>query len=191
MIGQFKIKDVERIHLFHWVFIKQLSLADSPLVYKKIFNIMHGRFLYIVAKWFDSVSFVNPNIPDEWRNTQWLDHSVPLATALPIFSPGHFQCILLRLCDSILIQLPILKMNHNLAKDILTNTQDNSKLKREKNKSLGFFFFSWVPSDSGIYLYIYIFRFLKLPLRDFPGGLVVKTLCFYFWGHRFDPWWGN
>ena len=26
---------------------------------------------------------------------------------------------------------------------------------------------------------------------DFPGGPVVKTLCFYFRGHRFDPWSGN
>ena len=26
---------------------------------------------------------------------------------------------------------------------------------------------------------------------DFPGGLVVKTLCFYCMGHGFDPWLGN
>lgn len=148
---------------------------------------MYTRSLYIVAKWFDSVSFVDPSdIPDEWRNTQWRDHSVPLATALPIFSPGHFQYILLRLCDSLLIQLPILKINHNLAKDILTDTQDNSKLKREKNKFLVFFFFHECQV-----IVTYIYGFKKLPLRDFPGGLAVKTLRFYFWGHGFDPWWGN
>ena len=28
-------------------------------------------------------------------------------------------------------------------------------------------------------------------LRGFPGGPVVKTLCFHCWGHRFDPWLGN
>ena len=152
MLGQFKIKDVERIHLFHWVFIRRLSLADSPLVYKKMFSIMYTRFLYIIAKWFDSVSLVSPsNMADEWRNTQWCDLSVPLAAALPIFSPGHFQSILLRLCDSLLIQLPKLKMNHNLAKDILTDTQDNSKLKREK-KIL--FFFPWVPSDTHRHTYM-------------------------------------
>ena len=152
---------METIHLFHWVFIRQLSLADSPLVYKKIFSMMYTRFLYIIAKWFDSVSFVNPpNIPDEWRNPQWRDHSVPLAAALPVFSPGHFQYILLRLCDSLLIQLPILKMNHNLAKDILTDTQDNSKLKREKKISIFFFHECQV-----IHTHIWIFKitFKRLP----------------------------
>ena len=28
-------------------------------------------------------------------------------------------------------------------------------------------------------------------LRDFPGGPVVKTPCFHFRGHGFDPWSGN
>ena len=174
MLGQFKIKDVERIHLFHWVFIRRLSLADSPLVYKKMFSIMYTRFLYIIAKWFDSVSLVSPsNMADEWRNTQWCDLSVPLAAALPIFSPGHFQSILLRLCDSLLIQLPKLKMNHNLAKDILTDTQDNSKLKREKK----FYFF--FPMSAKWYTHAHIYGFLKLPLKDFPGGLVVKTVLLF------------
>ena len=26
---------------------------------------------------------------------------------------------------------------------------------------------------------------------DFPGGSVVKTLCFHCRGHGFDPWWGD
>ena len=26
---------------------------------------------------------------------------------------------------------------------------------------------------------------------DFPGGPVVRTLCFHCRGHRFDPWSGN
>ena len=26
---------------------------------------------------------------------------------------------------------------------------------------------------------------------DFPGGPVVKTLCFQCRGHGFNPWWGN
>ena len=29
------------------------------------------------------------------------------------------------------------------------------------------------------------------PLWDFPGGPVVKTLCFQCRGHGFDPWSGN
>ena len=28
-------------------------------------------------------------------------------------------------------------------------------------------------------------------LREFPGGPVVRTLCFQCRGHRFDPWLGN
>lgn len=27
----------------------------------------------------------------------------------------------------------------------------------------------------------------KTQMRDFPGGLMVKTLCSQYWGHRFDP----
>ena len=27
--------------------------------------------------------------------------------------------------------------------------------------------------------------------RDFPGGPVVKTPCFHYRGHGFDPWLGN
>jgi len=27
--------------------------------------------------------------------------------------------------------------------------------------------------------------------RDFPGGPVVRTLCFHFREHGFDPWLGN
>ena len=27
--------------------------------------------------------------------------------------------------------------------------------------------------------------------RDFPGGPVVKILCFHFRGHGFNPWSGN
>ena len=26
---------------------------------------------------------------------------------------------------------------------------------------------------------------------DFAGGLVVRTLCFHWWGHGFGPWLGN
>ena len=26
---------------------------------------------------------------------------------------------------------------------------------------------------------------------EFSGAPVVRTPCFYFWGHRFNPWWGN
>ena len=26
---------------------------------------------------------------------------------------------------------------------------------------------------------------------DFPGGPVIKTLCFHGRGHEFDPWTGN
>ena len=32
---------------------------------------------------------------------------------------------------------------------------------------------------------------LKLDVRDFPGGPVVKTLHFQCRGHGFDPWSGN
>ena len=32
---------------------------------------------------------------------------------------------------------------------------------------------------------------LKIPYRDFPGGPLVKTLCFQCRGHRFDPCSGN
>jgi hypothetical protein len=27
--------------------------------------------------------------------------------------------------------------------------------------------------------------------KDFPGGPVIKTLCFQYKGHGFDPWSGN
>ena len=45
------------------------------------------------------------------------------------------------------------EMNHNLDKCIHTGTQDDPKLKREKNKFLGFFFMSakW-------WWYIWIFK---------------------------------
>ena len=26
---------------------------------------------------------------------------------------------------------------------------------------------------------------------DFPGGSVVRALCFHYRGHRFNPWLGN
>ena len=29
---------------------------------------------------------------------------------------------------------------------------------------------------------------LKNSFRDFPGGPMVKTLCFHYRGHGFDPW---
>ena len=31
----------------------------------------------------------------------------------------------------------------------------------------------------------------KTPRRGFPGGPVVRTLCFHFRGCGFDPWSGN
>ena len=34
-------------------------------------------------------------------------------------------------------------------------------------------------------------RRAKRKLRDFPGGLVVKTLRSQCRGPRFNPWWGN
>ena len=35
------------------------------------------------------------------------------------------------------------------------------------------------------------FRSKNEPFRDFPGGPVVKTLCFHCREYRFDPWPGN
>ena len=32
---------------------------------------------------------------------------------------------------------------------------------------------------------------IQSEVRDFPGGPVVKTLRFYWMGHRFDPWLGT
>ena len=34
-------------------------------------------------------------------------------------------------------------------------------------------------------------NFKSSELRDFPGGAVVKTLCFQCKGHEFDLWLGN
>ena len=31
---------------------------------------------------------------------------------------------------------------------------------------------------------------LKIKIRDFPGGPMVKILCFHCRGHRFNPWSG-
>ena len=31
----------------------------------------------------------------------------------------------------------------------------------------------------------------KSHLRDFPGGSMVKNLCFHCRWHGFDPWWRN
>ena len=33
--------------------------------------------------------------------------------------------------------------------------------------------------------------FKRVHIRDYPGGLLVKTLCFHCRGHGFDPWLGN
>ena len=32
---------------------------------------------------------------------------------------------------------------------------------------------------------------LRQAVREFPGGPVVRTLCFHCRGHRFEPWLGN
>ena len=36
-----------------------------------------------------------------------------------------------------------------------------------------------------------LFKKKKQLLEDFPGGPMVKTLCFHSMGFRFNSWWGN
>jgi len=40
-------------------------------------------------------------------------------------------------------------------------------------------------------LKIYLIIIKKKSTRDFPGSPMVKISCFYFRGHRFNPWLGN
>ena len=46
-------------------------------------------------------------------------------------------------------------------------------------------------SDSPVLFFLHITEPSQTILGDFPGGPVVKTLCFQYKGHRFDPWSGE
>ena len=52
---------------------------------------------------------------------------------------------------------------------------------------------TWVYRQAYIYvcIYIYLSKFKMHKSGDFPGGPVVKTLCFHGREHGFDPWSGN
>ena len=44
---------------------------------------------------------------------------------------------------------------------------------------------------SKLHRFMVVLMRLKNIRWDFPGGPVVKTLCFHCKGHRFGPWSGN
>ena len=49
-------------------------------------------------------------------------------------------------------------------------------------RSSGIWRQSWIRKEATCF---------KTKIRDFPGGPVVKTLCFHCRGQGFDPWLGN
>ena len=48
-----------------------------------------------------------------------------------------------------------------------------------------------LPPCSWVFWLVLLFSLFKIIFRDFPGGPVVKTLCFCSRGRGFSPWSGN